>query len=175
MKHNRSRVLRWTQTRTPWVKAVRAWRQLLPDWTPTLDEQVSLETMPREHRAAVAVISEGWEANDPKWDVLMALLEWERRQERTRLDLADEIARIGQVLEETGGPVDIRHLVTGCTWPACSCSAGPPPPCGRTAIIPLTVVKSDGSTSETTVETPLKASFLDNLRLVKPLSEKNNG
>lgn len=93
MTLNRFRLLGWTQARTPWVRAVRAWRNLLPDWTPSLDEQMTLETMPHEHRAVVAVISDGWDPNDPRWDCLMALLEWERRQERTRRQLADELSR----------------------------------------------------------------------------------
>lgn len=88
MKHNLRRVLRLTEARTFWVRAMRAWRELLPDWTPSLDEHRALETMPREHRAAVAIVADGWLANDPRWDVLMALLEWERRAERERVTTA---------------------------------------------------------------------------------------
>ncbi len=94
VRHNKTRHLRWAMSRTPVVRAVRAWRNLLPDWTPTLDEQIALEGGTWEHRAAVAVLTDGWDANDPRWDVLMALLEWERREavadERAHLGYADE-------------------------------------------------------------------------------------
>lgn len=93
VKHNRARLLRWTSARTPWVRAVRAWRNLLPDWIPSLDELVALESMPHEHRAVVRVISDGWEPNDPRWDCLMALLEWERR-------MAVESARTAEAFQD---------------------------------------------------------------------------
>lgn len=117
MTLNRFRLLGWTQARTPWVRAVRAWRNLLPDWTPSLDEQMTLETMPHEHRAVVAVISDGWDPGDPRWDCLMALLEWERRQERTRRQLADELSREANEMERScahcGGA---HHWVTCPTY-----------------------------------------------------------
>lgn len=80
MKHNLKGIFRLTEARTFWVRAVRAWRNLLPDWTPSLDELRALEDKPHEHRAAVQIVSHGWDNNDPRWDVLMALLEWERRE-----------------------------------------------------------------------------------------------
>lgn len=80
MKHNLKGIFRLTEARTFWVRAVRAWRNLLPDWTPSLDELRALEDKPHEHRAAVRIVSHGWDNNDPRWDVLMALLEWERRE-----------------------------------------------------------------------------------------------
>lgn len=82
MKHNLKRILRLTEARTPWIQAVRAWRRLLPDWTPSLDALRELDTRPHEHITAVRIVADGWPANDPRWDVLMALLEWERREER---------------------------------------------------------------------------------------------
>lgn len=90
-KHNLKRVLRLTEARTFTVRAIRAWRDLLPDWTPSLDGMADLDTMPHEHVAAVRVVAEGWEASDPRWDVLMALLEWERRQERMKLKIREEM------------------------------------------------------------------------------------
>lgn len=82
MKHNLKRILRLTEARTPWIQAVRAWRRLLPDWTPSLDALRELDTRPHEHITAVRIVADGWPANDPRWDVLMALLEWERREEK---------------------------------------------------------------------------------------------
>lgn len=99
MKHNRFRLLHWTEARTPAVRAVRAWRQLLPDWAPDLDAMRTLENMPHEHRAAVAVLSDGWSTDDPRWDVLMALLEYERRDASMRRQVADELTAFSQELE----------------------------------------------------------------------------
>lgn len=166
MKHNLRRVLRLTEARTFWVRAIRAWRDLLPDWTPTLDALRELETMPHEHRAAVAVVSEGWQANDPRWDVLMALLEWERRQAR------DDEAATGYFRELKERLEPPLCLPGECTWPDCDCKK----PSAQQAIIPVTVVKGGHvvSETETTVETPLKAFFLDNVRPIKHLSEKSD-
>lgn len=144
MKHNMKRVLRFTEARTFTVRAIRAWRRLLPDWTPTLDDLKALETMPHEHRAAVRVIAEGWATNDPRWDVLMALLEWERRQARD-----DEAAR-GYFRELKDR---IEPLV---------------------ATVPvITTVRPLETEAETTQETPIKASFLDNLATVKDMKIKD--
>jgi len=151
VRHNRFRQLRWTTARTPWVRAVRAWRDLLPDWTPSLDEQVSLETMPHEHRAAIAIVSDGWGPNDPRWDVLMALLEWERRQERTRRQLADEMSRLNQEME-TGAEIKEYY-------------AGQPAPMPDGVIRTPTVLGSEEferlrEESEITVETPLPGKLV---------------
>ncbi len=99
MRHNRFRLLHWTEARTPTVRAVRAWRQLLPDWTPSLDALRDLENMPHEHRAAVAVITDGWSVDDARWDVLMALLEYERRDASMRRMVADEMSALRQELD----------------------------------------------------------------------------
>lgn len=89
MKRNRHRLSRFVSARTFWVRAVHAWRELLPDWQPTLQELQALDNMPANHQRAVRVVAYGWGNNDPRWDVLMALLEWERRAERDRLIRAE--------------------------------------------------------------------------------------
>ncbi len=145
MKHSRFRLLHWTEARTPWVRAVRTWRQLLPDWTPSLDAQRDLENKPHEYRAAVAVLSDGWEAGDPRWDVLMALLEYERRDAAMRHQLKEEMASFSEVLpmpedvDETYERMRSNSEVTvetplssitkeplctveGCSWPDCNCA-----------------------------------------------------
>ena len=84
MKHNMRRVLHLTQARDFTMRAIRAWRHLLPDWTPTLDDLRELDTRPHEHVAAVRIVASGWGAEDARWDVLLALLEYERRQEKRK-------------------------------------------------------------------------------------------
>ena len=107
MRHNLRNLLH-LDARTPSVRAVRAWRRLLPDWTPTLDAHRDLDTRPHEHVAAVRIVAEGWSPEDARWDVLMALLEYERREERMRW-LTAEAALGVQTIE------DIRSQET-CRW-----------------------------------------------------------
>lgn len=92
MSNNRHRLSRFVTARTPAMRAVRAWRNLLPDWKPDLDQLQALDRMPIEHRQAVRVLAHGWGHNDGRWDVLLALLEWERRAERERRNAADELS-----------------------------------------------------------------------------------
>lgn len=173
MKHNLRRVLHLTEARTFWVRAVRAWRNLLPDWTPTLDALRELDTRPHEHVAAVRVVAEGWEPNDPRWDVLMALLEWERRQ-------AKEEAR----REHWVKPGAFERLMsavreeqkTACGCGECADVGCDICPCHKPVVVPVKVIQNGRtvSESETTVETPLKAFFLDNVVPIKHLSEKDH-
>lgn len=179
MKHNLRRVLHLTEARTPWVRAVRAWRNLLPDWTPTLDALRELDTRPHEHVAAVRIVADGWEPNDPRWDVLMALLEWERRnataaeQQRVEDDLdarvrAWEEALLAEEAEPSPAPVGGVKGNPLNYHPEDEDEDEP-----KTAIIPVKVVTSQGQTlGETTLETPIKAAFLDRLTPVKHLREK---
>jgi hypothetical protein len=109
VKHNRRRWLPLTEARARTVRAIRAWRNLLPDWTPTLDMVRELENMPREHRAAVTAISYGWPDDDARWDVLVALLEWERREERNRCWMADVVAETGMEVGEEFVSMDEEH------------------------------------------------------------------
>lgn len=252
MKHNLRRVLRLTEARTFWVRATRAWRQLLPDWTPTLDDLKALETMPHEHRAAVGVVSDGWDSNSPKWDVLMALLEWERREATLKASYDTRLAAWEESLLEDGNICDhclgVGHSFEDC--PSDEPPVGAVCPCGQCAdtgchhdpclikkadamvvqerdadpattpvknltfhqpldediraalfakfrdepgdplgrhlelveddkpiVVPVKLVTGGGqvlSMGETTVETPVMASFLDRLTPVKHLREKND-
>jgi hypothetical protein len=147
------------------VRAIRAWRKLLPDWTPTLDMLRDLDTRPHEHIAAVRIVAKGWSANDARWDVLMALLEYERREEnaRARAEYWSEPGRVDAWVEEV--------LMTD-DEPAEECSDDPE----DRIVIPFKVVNRAGQvfqSGETTVETPLKAAFLNNVRPVKHLREKD--
>jgi len=90
MRHNRHRLSRLVSARVFWTRAVAAWRDLLPDWRPSLEELRALDARPLEHQRAVRILAYGWDNNDPRWDVLMALLEWERRAERERRFAAEE-------------------------------------------------------------------------------------
>lgn len=165
MRHNRFRLLHWTEARTPTVRAVRAWRQLLPDWTPTLDALRSLENMPHEHRAAVAVITDGWSTDDARWDVLMALLEYERRDASMRHRLADE----GKTFRETvagtmraadeayermrsNSEVTVETPLPGCP---CACHVCDDSPCDDCTNEPagLTLVPKPGTPRVFTVRT----------------------
>lgn len=84
MRHNRHRLSRLVSARVFWTRAVAAWRDLLPDWRPSLEELQALDARPLEHQRATRILAYGWDNNDPRWDVLLALLEWERRAERER-------------------------------------------------------------------------------------------
>lgn len=182
MKHNRTRVLRWSMDRARWVRSIRTWRNLLPDWTPSLDEQVALESMPHEHRAAVAVVTEGWEANDPRWDVLMALLEWERREAKDQARREHWVKpgafeRLMDAVREEQADSEASACPSGgCTWPDCGCPEIEQPPVREAVIIPVTVVQNGHviTEAETTVETPIKAFFLDNVVPIRHLSEKSH-
>lgn len=212
MKHNLKHLLHLTTARDFTTRAVRAWRKLLPDWTPTLDMLRELDTRPHEHITAVRIVAEGWEANDPRWDVLMALLEYERRDERFRRDCADALTRLGQEMDQ---PSNVTYLPEEvwedlaqedfdaqseecmdepeaaaplcppgeCTWPDCGCPEIEQPPVRSVderrerVVIPLKVVNRAGQvfhSGETTVETPIKADFLDRLKPVKHLREKGH-
>jgi hypothetical protein len=102
MKHRRMRPLSYAAERARTVRAVRAWRRLLPDWTPDLDDMRALEAAPAPHRDAVKAITYDWDSGDARWDVLLALLEHARREERTRIRLADwEMSLMAE--EDAGG------------------------------------------------------------------------
>jgi hypothetical protein len=99
MRHNRHRLSRLVSARVFWTRAVAAWRDLLPDWRPSLEELQALDARPLEHQRAVRILAYGWDNNDPRWDILLALLEWERRAERERRNAADELTRLGQEMD----------------------------------------------------------------------------
>jgi hypothetical protein len=99
MKHNRHRLSRFMTARTFGMRAVGAWRRLLPDWTPLASHLAELERRPHEHGVAVRFVSYGWTYDDARWDVLLALLEWERRAERERMHAVNDMERLAR---ETG-------------------------------------------------------------------------
>jgi len=177
VKHNLKQLLHLTMARDFTVRAIRAWRKLLPDWTPTLDMLRDLDIRPHEHIAAVRIVATGWEANDPRWDVLMALLEYERREAIKECVSSCEEDAYLKALDESIQPLPSAPVCPPgeCTWPDCGCPEIEQPPV-RQVVIPFKVVNRAGQvfhSGETTVETPLKAAFLNNVRLVKHLREKN--
>lgn len=95
----RHRLTRFMAARLFQVRAVGAWRRLLPDWTPTASDLNELEHRSHEHGVAVRFLTYGWSYDDARWDVLLALLEWERRAERERRETADELTRLGQEMD----------------------------------------------------------------------------
>lgn len=112
MKRNRHRLSRFVAARIPAVRAARAWSDLLNHWMPDQSDLEELDARPREHRQAVRVLMYGIPYTDPRWDVLVALLEWERREERKRRDAADELTRLSEEMDRTGGPIDITGMIT---------------------------------------------------------------
>lgn len=93
MKRNRHRLSRFVAARIPTMRAVRAWRELLDHWMPDQSDLEELDARPREHRQAVRALMYGIPYGDSRWDVLVALLEWERREERKRREAADMLTR----------------------------------------------------------------------------------
>jgi hypothetical protein len=163
VKHNFKRALYLMTARDFTIRAVRAWRRLLPDWTPTLDVFRELDTRPHEHVTAVRIVAEGWEPNDARWDVLAALLEWERREARreVRQEFWAQEGAVQQAVQQWANDV--------------VAPVPEPEPEPQPVIIPVKVTTSQGqvlSESETTVETPLKAAFLSNVQTVKHLRER---
>lgn len=61
---------------------IQAWRRLLPDWRPTLGQLQRLDAGPDEYLVALRSVARGWSQDDARWDVLMALFEYERRKAR---------------------------------------------------------------------------------------------
>ncbi|MEW2498385.1 hypothetical protein AB0942_33360 [Streptomyces nodosus] len=62
---------------------VPVWRRLarlMPGWLPTLEGLQKLDEGPPELIGALRSISRGWNRDDARWDVLMAVLEFYRRQ-----------------------------------------------------------------------------------------------
>lgn len=199
MKHNLKRVLHLTTARDFTVRAVRAWRKLLPDWTPTLDMLRDLDTRPHEHIAAVRIVAEGWDGNDPRWDVLMALLEYERRDAIKQESYDTRLAAWEKGLLERQNTANVTYLpeevwddLAQEDYDAEECSDEPCSYCDESddalcalhrderrerVVIPIKVTNRAGQvfhSGETTVETPLKAAFLNNVRLVKHLREKDD-
>lgn len=76
---------------------VKAWRELLPSWQPTLGQLQALDHGPPERMVALRAVARGWGPQDARWDVLMALLVYERRQalteaaEKQRTAVAEEV------------------------------------------------------------------------------------
>ncbi|MGA4942129.1 hypothetical protein [Streptomyces cinereoruber] len=69
--------------------AVGAWKALLPGWCPTVEELRKLDEGAPEFVAAVRAMTADWSPEDARWDVLMALLEYTRREHAH--ELAEEI------------------------------------------------------------------------------------
>ncbi|WP_406444581.1 hypothetical protein OHB14_36805 [Streptomyces sp. NBC_01613] len=61
-----------------------AWRELtrhhMPDWRPTLPQLQRLDEGPHELGVALRSITRGWARSDARWDVLMAVLEYYKRE-----------------------------------------------------------------------------------------------
>lgn len=66
------------------LEDVKAWRELtqrhIPDWQPTLQRLRRLDEGPGELLVALRAIARGWDQNDARWDVLMAVVEFYKRQ-----------------------------------------------------------------------------------------------
>lgn len=64
-------------------EAVAAWRgmdKLLPGWRPTLGALNALDDVPLPVLRLTRALSRDWHRDDARWDVLVALLEYTRRQ-----------------------------------------------------------------------------------------------
>lgn len=62
------------------MQDIQAWRRLLPDWQPTLGQLQALDAGPDEYLVALRAVARGWSQDDARWDVLLALFEYERRK-----------------------------------------------------------------------------------------------
>jgi hypothetical protein len=61
-----------------------AWRNLarqhLPGWRPTAPQLQQLDEGPHELGVAIRSITRGWDRFDARWDVLLAVLEYYKRE-----------------------------------------------------------------------------------------------
>ena len=77
-------------------RALAAWRgmaELLPAWRPTLDQLDALDAEPPRVIAAYRSIAEGWSDDDARWDVLVSVLVYARREAlRVRVEALRSIA-----------------------------------------------------------------------------------
>lgn len=72
---------------------VKAWSRLLPGWRPDADQLAALDAEPRRVILAYRAIAEGWARDDARWDVLIAVLVYTRREAlRVRVDEIKAIA-----------------------------------------------------------------------------------
>lgn len=66
------------------LEDVKAWRELsqrhMPDWQPTLQKLRRLDEGPTELLRALRSVARGWSPSDARWDVLMAVVEYYKRQ-----------------------------------------------------------------------------------------------
>lgn len=66
---------------------VKAWSRLLPGWKPDADQLEALDAGPWQLQAAYGALAEGWDRADARWDVLIAVLVYTRREAlRMRVD-----------------------------------------------------------------------------------------
>lgn len=72
----RGRAARRVRTRS----CVKAWSRLLPGWRPDADQLAALDAEPPRVINAYRTIAEGWDRNDGRWDVLLAVLVHTRRE-----------------------------------------------------------------------------------------------
>lgn len=84
------------------MQDIKAWRELLPDWQPTLGQLQALDAGPDEYLVALRSVARGWTQGDPRWDVLMALFVYERRK-TLRDAVAKQRAAIEDIMESWGG------------------------------------------------------------------------
>lgn len=83
---------------------LRAWRELLPGWRPDRDQLNALDAESPQLVAAYRAIAEGWPADCARWDVLIAVLVYTRR-EALRLKVSEL-----RTLAEQAPPVElVRH------------------------------------------------------------------
>lgn len=88
-----------TEQRATEQRALAAWRgmmPILPGWKPTLEQ---LDALDCEHPRVIAAyrsIAEGWASDDARWDVLVAVLVYTRREAlRLRVEQLRAIAADG--------------------------------------------------------------------------------
>lgn len=63
----------------PGQDAIDAWRRLLPGWKPTLAQLNALDEKSPEFTAAIRAMTRDWTAHDARWDTLVAVVEYVRR------------------------------------------------------------------------------------------------
>lgn len=80
-------------------RALAAWRgmmPLLPRWKPSAEQLDALDDEPPRVLAAYRSIAEGWASDDARWDVLVAVLVYTRREAlRLRVEQLRAIAADG--------------------------------------------------------------------------------
>lgn len=109
------------------LEDVKAWRELsqrhMPDWQPTLQKLRRLDEGSTELLRALRSVARGWSPSDARWDVLMAVVEYYKRQHAHEL-AEKQRAFSGPSMTMAGNTMVPLDLITNLIDPEVSSDGG---------------------------------------------------